>query len=70
MIFIQTDFPECSQYQMPDNQTASHSQPIFDQKNHFNHLTLVQSKIEQFSLKNSIATNKPQSVVSHQLLPL
>ena len=36
---------------MPDSQTVSHSQPIFDQKNDFNFLALVQSKIEQFSLK-------------------
>ena len=50
MIF-QTDFPEYSQYQMPDNQTVSHSQSIFDQKNHFNFLALVESKIESLSLK-------------------
>ena len=31
---------------MPDNQTVSHSQSIFDQKNHFNFSALVQSKIE------------------------
>ena len=36
---------------MPDNQTVSYSQSIFDQKNHFNFLGLVQSKIQQFSLK-------------------
>ena len=36
---------------MPDNQTVSHSQSIFDQKNHFNFLALVQSKIEQYFLK-------------------
>ena len=36
---------------MPDNQILLHSQSIFDQKNHFNFLALVQSKIEQFSLK-------------------
>ena len=36
---------------MLDNQTVSHSQPIFDQKNHFNFLALVQSKAEQFSSK-------------------
>ena len=34
---------------MPDNQTVSHSQSIFDQKNHFNFLASVQSKIEKFS---------------------
>ena len=46
-MIIHTDkFPEYSQYQMPDNQTLSHSQSIFDQKNHFNFLALVQSKIE------------------------
>ena len=28
-----TDFPEYSQYQMPDNQTASHFQSIFNKKN-------------------------------------
>ena len=54
---------------MPDNQTVSHSQFIFDQKNHFNFLALVQSKIEYFSLK-TYKTNKPQSVVNHQFLPL
>ena len=31
-IFIQTDFPEDSKHQMPDNQTVSHYQPFFDQK--------------------------------------
>ena len=36
---------------MSDNQTVSHSQSIFDQKNDFNFLALVQSRIEQFSLK-------------------
>ena len=30
-----TDFSEYSQYQMPDNQTVSHFQSIFNQKNHF-----------------------------------
>ena len=47
-MIIQTDFPEYSQHQMPDNQTALHSQSIFefDQKYHFNFLALVQSKIE------------------------
>ena len=50
-MFIRTDFPEYSQYQMPDNQTVSHAQSIFDQKNDFNFLALVQSRIEQFSLK-------------------
>ena len=30
-----TDFPEYSQYQMPDNQTVSHFQSIFNRKNHF-----------------------------------
>ena len=45
-MIIQTDFPEYSQYQMPDNQTVSHFQSIFDQKNHFNFLALVQSEIE------------------------
>ena len=34
---------------MPDNQTVSHS--LFDQKNHFHFLSLVQSKIEQFCFK-------------------
>ena len=33
--FTQTDFPEYSQYQMPDNQTVSHSQSFFDQKKWF-----------------------------------
>ena len=36
---------------MPDNQTVSHSQSIFHQKNDFNFLALVQSRIESFSLK-------------------
>ena len=31
---------------MPDNQTVSHSQSFFDQKNDFNFLALVQPKIE------------------------
>ena len=34
-----TDFPEYSQYQMPDNQTVSHFQSIFNQKNHFDVLS-------------------------------
>ena len=46
MIIIQTDFPEYSQYQMPDNQTVSHSQSIFHQKNDFNSSAMVQSRIE------------------------
>ena len=46
MIIYETDFPEYSQYQMPDNQTVSHSQSIIDQKNHFNFLAFIQSKIE------------------------
>ena len=29
-----TDFPEYSQYQMPDIQTVSHFQSVFTQKNH------------------------------------
>ena len=29
-----TDFPEYSQDQMLDNQTVSHFQPMFKQKNH------------------------------------
>ena len=45
-IFMQTDFPEDSKHQMPDNQTVSHSQSFFDQKNDFNFLALVQSRIE------------------------
>ena len=36
---------------MPDNPTVSHSQSIIDQKNHVNFLALVQSKIEQVSIK-------------------
>ena len=42
---MQTDFPEYSQYQMPDNQTVSHSQSFLDHKNH-NFVALVESKIE------------------------
>ena len=34
------------------NQTLSHSQSIFDQKNHFNFLALVESEIESLSLKS------------------
>ena len=45
-IFIQTDFPDDSKHQMPDNQTVSHSRSFFDQKNDFNSLALVQSRIE------------------------
>ena len=44
---MRTGFPECSQYQMPNNQTVSHPQSFFDQKNDFNFLVLVQSGIEQ-----------------------
>ena len=36
---------------MPDNQTVYHSRSIFDQKNHINFLSLVQSKFEEISLK-------------------
>ena len=46
-IFIKTDFQRThSKHQMPDNQTVSHSQTFFDQKNDFNFLALVQSRIE------------------------
>ena len=45
-INFKTDFPEYSQYQMPDNQTVSDSQSIFDQKNDFSFLALLQSRIE------------------------
>ena len=53
MIIYTDRFPEYSQYQMLDNQTLSHSQSIFDldQKNHFNFLDSIKSKIESFSLK-------------------
>ena len=40
-ILYQKDFSEYSQYQMPGNQTVSHSQSIFHQKNNFNFLALV-----------------------------
>ena len=40
-MIIYTDRFSSSQYQMPDNQTVSHSQSIFDQKNDFNFLALV-----------------------------
>ena len=33
MITYTDRFPDYSRYQMPDNQTVSHSQSIFDQKN-------------------------------------
>ena len=33
---------------MLDSQTVAYSQSIFDQKDHFHFLALVQSKIEQF----------------------
>ena len=46
MIIYTDKIPEYSQCQMPDNQTLSHSQSIFDQRNYFNSLALVQSKIE------------------------
>ena len=39
------DFRECSQCEMPDDQTVSHYQSIFDQKNHLNFSALVESKI-------------------------
>ena len=45
-IFIHTDFQENSKHQMPDNQTVSHSQSFFDQKNDFNFLALLQSRTE------------------------
>ena len=45
-LFIRTDFPEYSQYQLSDSQTVLHSQSIFHQKNDFNFLALVQSRIE------------------------
>ena len=38
---------------MPDNQNALHFQSIFEQKNDLNFLALVQSRIEQFSLKTN-----------------
>ena len=46
---------------------------IFDQKNHFHVLALVQSKLNIILLKHikfQTATNKPQSVVSRKFLPL
>ena len=45
-LFIQTDFPEYSQYKLLDNQTVSHSQSIFNKKNDFDFLALVQFRIE------------------------
>ena len=45
-ILIQTDFPEDSKHQMPENQTVSHSQSFFERKNDVNFLALVQSRIE------------------------
>ena len=45
---------------MPNNQTVSHSQSIFDQKNHPNFLALVESKIESLSLKTY--TNSEQQI--------
>ena len=33
---VQRNFPEYSQYEIPDNQTILHSRSIFDQKNHIN----------------------------------
>ena len=42
--------PDRDAWQM--NQTVSHSQSSFDQKNHFNFLALVESKIESLSLKS------------------
>ena len=50
-VFIQTDFLEDSQHQMPDNQTVSYSQSFCHQENDFNFLALFQSRIEQFSLR-------------------
>ena len=46
MIIYTDRFPEYSQYQMPDNQTVSHCQSLFDQKHDFKLLALVQSGIE------------------------
>ena len=37
---------------MPNNQTVSHSQSFFGQKNHFYFLALVESKIESIAFKN------------------
>ena len=44
--FYTDRFPEDSKCQMPDNQTVSHCQSFLDQKNDFNFLALVQSRIE------------------------
>ena len=46
MIIFTDRFPEYSQCQMTDNRIVWYSQSIFDQKNHFNFLALVQSEIE------------------------
>ena len=53
MIIYTDRFSRVPQYQMPDNQTVSHSQSIFDQKNDFNFLALVQSRIELKTYKIS-----------------
>ena len=46
MIIYTDRFSRILPISMPDNQTVSHSQSTFDQKNHANFLALVQSKIE------------------------
>ena len=47
---------------MPDDQTVSHDQSIFDQKNHLNFSALVKSKIAGIVFKRVQlrATNKPK----------
>ena len=43
---------------MPDDQTVSHYQSIFDQKNHLNFLALVESKIAGIVFKTCIISEQ------------
>ena len=58
---------------MPDNQTVSHFQSIFNQKNNFDLFSFGSIQLRKIFLKkvqNFRTTNKPQSAVSRQFLPL
>ena len=46
------DFPEYSQYQMPDNQIVSPFQSIFNQKNHFDFFSFRSIQVWIICFKN------------------
>ena len=49
---IFTDFQEYSQYQMPDNQTVSHFQSIFNRENQFDVFSFGSIRVRMICFKN------------------